>query len=109
MTARDAVAEASRLVVEMTSRGGNDVAQRYGLAAGLVRDLRRPSRWPKRIGAEVYRRVVTAYLAFCRQELQRLETEIARVVALDCDLVHTRELLAKAETIAARLRTLLKP
>lgn len=106
----EAISFVTILVNARRECGGNkaqifkQVASEAKVGASEIRNLYQPSRRPKIVGHGVWLRIHDRYCAFLRCELAKLETEIARVEALD-NLDHgTRaDLVGKAEALITRI------
>lgn len=108
----EAISFVTILVNAKRGYGGNktqifkQVAAEAKVGSTEIRKLYQPSRRPKEIGHGVWQRIAARYLAFIRAELAKLETEIARVEALDhLDDSARADLVGKAEALIARLNT----
>lgn len=119
LNVRPVLDEATDIATEFVSRqeqqnGRNKTeaiaatAAACGVTASAIRAIVQPSRKPKRLDADLWQRLRRAYVAYLRQQLGELENEIARVEALGPGDRSVRDLLAKAEAVADRLRHLLR-
>ena len=102
------------LVNARRDRGGKkaqifkQVASEAKVGTTEIRNLYQPSRRPKEVGHGVWRRIRNAYCNYLRTELSKLETEIARVEALDHLDRRTRaDLVGKAEALITRIKNTL--
>lgn len=82
------------------------IAAEAKVGASEIRKLYQPSRRPKDIGYGVWQRIAARYRSFLRAELGKLETEIARVEALNLlDDSARADLVGKAEALVSRINT----
>lgn len=106
----EAISFVTILVNARRERGGEkaqifkQIAAEARVGSTEIRNLYQPSRRPKEVGHGVWRRIRCAYYAYLRTQIRLLETEIARVEALDLlDRSARADLVGKAETLIARI------
>lgn len=106
-----AVDIATRFVAARRGHNGNRqeaiaaVARDCRVGTAALRRFVHPSRRPKSVSTDLWRRLVGAYLRFLRRQLAELDAEIVRVetIARPDDRA-LRDLLDKAEALADRIR-----
>lgn len=109
----DGVERASEIAKSLfnTARGNYEtdqqtvaaIARQAQLTPAAVRRFLQPSRRPKDVSLTVWARLVSAYRRYLEQRLAALQTEIARVDALDTDDRALGDLLDEAKALVSRI------
>ena len=83
------------------------IARHAHVTPSVMRRFIQPSRRPKSVSLDIFRRIRSAYADYLRGQLAALEAKIARVEALDPDDRALRDLAVQVEALASRIRAAL--
>lgn len=83
------------------------IARHAHVTPSVMRRFIQPSRQPKSVSLDIFRRIRSAYADYLRGQLRSLEAHVARVEALDPDDGALRDLAVQVEALASRIRAAL--
>lgn len=83
------------------------IARHAHVTPSVMRRFIQPSRRPKSVSLDIFRRIRSAYARYLRGQLAALQAKIDRAEALAPDDRALRDLAAQVETLADRIRAAL--